>query len=91
MKIFKDRLLPIWLRRHRHDLLNLDSSVIYEDSDTSVLAGSQEQGKGVPTLAVVPEGDIEQEDEAPLVEDARSGTLDSRDLDETLFTRGPNQ
>ena len=49
LKICKDRLLPIWLHRCRHDLLNLDSSIIYEDSDTSVLAESQGQGKGVPT------------------------------------------
>ena len=33
-------------------------------------------------MVVVPEGDIEQEDEAPLAEDARSDSLDSRDLDE---------
>ena len=84
LKICKDRLLPIWLHRCRHDLLNLDSSVIYEDSDMSVLAGSQGQ-EDVPTLVMVPEGDIEQEDEAPLAEDARSDTLDSRDLDETLL------
>ena len=50
----------------------------------SVLAGSQGQEEDVPTLVVVPEGDIDQEDEAPLAEDARSDTLDSRDLDETL-------
>ena len=49
----------------------------------SVLAGSQGQ-EDVPTLVMVPEGDIEQEDEAPLAEDAKSDTLDSRDLDETL-------
>ena len=84
LKICKDKLLPIWLHQHRHDLLNLDSSIIYEDSDTSVLAESQGQGKSVPTSVVVPEGDIEQEDEAPLAENARSDTLDSRDLDETL-------
>ena len=84
LKICKDRLLPIWLHQHRHDLLNLDSSIIYEDSDTSVLAESQGQGKSVPTSVVVPEGDIEQEDEAPLAENARLDTLDSRDLDETL-------
>ena len=33
---------------------------------------------------MIPEDDIEQEDETPLVEDTRSDTLDSRDLDETL-------
>ena len=57
---------------------------MYEDSDTSVLAESQGLGKGVPTPVVVPERDIEEEDEAPLAENARSDTLDSRDLDETL-------
>ena len=37
----------------------------------SVLAGSQGQEEDVPTPVVVPDGDIEQEDEAPLAEGAR--------------------
>ena len=44
LKACQDRVIPIWLRRHRNEVLNIDYSFVESDPEDSML-GLQSQDK----------------------------------------------